>query len=235
MTNPIFCALDSADLEWALSLTGKLAPLVGGVKLGLEFFSANGADGVRAVSRTGTPVFLDLKFHDIPNTVAGAISSVAPLAPLMTTIHTLGGRDMMKAAVEAAANAAEKLGVRRMKILGVTMLTSMAETDLDEIGVKASSMVDQVKRLAVLAQESGVDGIVASPHEIEALRRVCGPDFLLVIPGIRPLWAESQDQKRVLSPKEALDRGASHLVIGRPITKASNPAEAAKRIIEEIR
>lgn len=235
MTNPIFCALDSAELEQALSLTGKLAPLIGGVKLGLEFFSANGADGVRAVSKMGTPVFLDLKFHDIPNTVAGAIRSIAPLAPLMTTIHTLGGRDMMKAAVEAATDASEKRSVRRMKILGVTMLTSMAENDLDEIGIKAVTMVDQVKRLAVLAQEAGCDGIVASPHEIEALRRVCGPDFLLVIPGIRPLWAESQDQKRVLSPKEALEKGASHLVIGRPITKASNPAEAAKRIIEELR
>lgn len=235
MTNPIFCALDSARLGQALSLTEKLAPLIGGVKLGLEFFSANGGDGVRAVSEMGTPVFLDLKFHDIPNTVAGAIRSIAPLQPLMTTIHTLGGRDMMKAAVEAAADASDKQGGRRMKILGVTILTSMAENDLDEIGIKAVAMVDQVKRLAVLAQEAGCDGIVASPHEIEALRRVCGPDFLLVIPGIRPLWAESQDQKRVLSPKEALEKGASHLVIGRPITKASNPAEAARRIIEELR
>lgn len=233
MANPVFCALDSADLNRAASLAKDLGGLVGGLKLGLEFFSANGPEGVRRISALGMPVFLDLKFHDIPNTVAGAVRSVAPLVPAMTTLHALGGHAMIRAAKETAEEEADKIGKPAPKILAVTILTSTAEKDLAAIGV-ASKMDDQVLRLAALAQEAGADGVVASPHEISALRRQCGSDFLLVIPGIRPLWAAAQDQKRILTPKEAIQLGADHLVIGRPITAAENPVTAAKRILEEL-
>lgn len=234
MTNPVFCAIDTTDPAQALDLARRLGPLVGGVKLGLEFFTANGPQGIRQIAALDMPVFLDLKFHDIPNTVAGAIRGIAPLAPALTTIHAAGGLAMMKAAVDAAGDAAARLGTSRPKILGVTMLTSTGEADLDTIGVKGP-MTDQVLRLATLAQEAGLDGVIASPHEIAPLRAACDSGFLLVIPGIRPGWSENHDQKRVLTPAEALARGADRLVIGRPITAAEDPVAAARRILAELR
>jgi orotidine-5'-phosphate decarboxylase len=181
--NPVFCALDTTDPEGARALSRRLNGLVGGLKLGLEFFTANGPDGVRAVVEGGLPLFLDLKFHDIPNTVAGAVRAVVRLAPRMTTVHAGGGRAMMAAAVDAAADAAVKWDVDRPALLAVTVLTSMSEDDLAETGVEGG-LLDQVKRLTALAQEAGVDGVVCSPREVAVLRAQCGPDFQLVIPGI---------------------------------------------------
>ncbi|MDR3440354.1 orotidine-5'-phosphate decarboxylase [Telmatospirillum sp.] len=231
--NPVFCALDTTDPQAALALARRLHGLVGGLKLGLEFFAANGPTGVRAVAGGGVPLFLDLKFHDIPNTVAGAIKGAVRLTPLMTTVHASGGTEMMKAAVDAAGSEAARLSVERPRILAVTVLTSMSGDDLTATGVEGS-MLDQVRRLADLAQAAGVDGVVCSPHEVEALRAQCGPDFQLVIPGIRPAWAAANDQKRVLTPAEAMIKGADWLVIGRPITAAADPAEAARHIEVEL-
>ena len=233
MSNPVYCALDTTDTAEAVRLARQLSGLVGGFKLGLEFHTANGAAGIRAVAETGMPIFLDLKFHDIPNTVAGAIRAAVPLAPALTTLHAIGGAEMIKAAVDSAADAAAKHGVARPKILAVTVLTSMGQAELPTIGVEGS-VLDQVKRLAALAISAGADGIVCSPHEVDHLRMLLGPDALLVIPGIRPAWAAANDQKRILTPREAMEKGASYLVIGRPITVAADPAEAARKIMEEL-
>jgi orotidine-5'-phosphate decarboxylase len=225
----IFCALDMTDREAAAVLAGRLAGAVGGVKLGLEFFGAQGPAGVAAVKESGLPLFLDLKFHDIPNTVAGAVRAVLPLAPTLLTVHAGGGRAMLEAARDAAAMA----GARRPKIIAVTVLTSLDDADLDSVGQRGPAL-DQARRLAELAQRAGVDGVVCSPKEVTALRAQCGREFLLVVPGIRPAWAAAGDQKRVMTPAEAIAAGADHLVIGRPITGAADPAEAARRIAAEL-
>jgi orotidine-5'-phosphate decarboxylase len=231
--NPVYCAVDTIAPETAQALGRGLVGLVGGIKLGLEFFVANGPAGVRAVSAGGLPLFLDLKLHDIPNTVAGAIKAMMPLAPAMTTVHAGGGAEMVRAAVDAAGDAAAGCGVARPCILAVTVLTSLNQDALAAVGV-AGSVLDQAKRLAALAQQSGADGVVCSAHEVEALRLQCGPHFRLVVPGIRPAGAAVHDQKRVLNPGEALARGADVLVIGRPITAAVDPVAAARQILEEI-
>lgn len=227
--NPIFCAVDTTDAVAAAALAARLGGSVGGLKLGLEFFTAHGPEGYRAMAASGLPIFLDLKFHDIPNTVAAAMRSIAPLAPAITTVHVGGGPAMMRAAAEAAREMEEKTGVSRPRIVGVTVLTSMDADDLETVGV-GGSVQDQVLRLAALAKESGLDGVVCSPREIEAVRAACGPDFLLVVPGIRPAGAAVGDQKRVMTPADALARGADVLVIGRPITAAQDPAAAAAEI-----
>jgi orotidine-5'-phosphate decarboxylase len=231
--NPIFCALDTTDVEAATRLVGALHGAVGGIKLGLEFFIAHGPDGIRRVAGS-TPLFLDLKLHDIPNTVAGAIRAIAPLGAAMTTIHTAGGAAMMKAAVDAAKEAAAKTGGKRPALLGVTILTSLDEAALPRIGMNGP-VADAAKRLAALAQESGLDGAVCSPHEVARLRKLCGTNFLLVVPGIRPAGSASDDQARIMTPKEALAAGADVLVIGRPITGAADPATAARTIAESLR
>ncbi len=231
--NPVFCALDTSELAVAIKWANHLMGSVGGMKLGLEFFGAQGPAGVRAVADTGMPIFLDLKFHDIPQTVAGAISSVTPMGPAFITIHTQGGRAMMEAAAEAATKAAQAAGVNRPNLLGVTVLTSLDEGDLGSIGVE-SQMQDQVIRLAELAQQSGLDGIVCSPLEIAAVRQACGPDLTLMVPGIRPAGVGVGDQKRVMTPEQALAAGANHLVIGRAITGADDPAAAAQAIATAI-
>jgi orotidine-5'-phosphate decarboxylase len=227
--NKVFCALDTPSMDVALGWANRLKGTVGGLKLGLEFFGAQGPDGIRRVAETGMPIFLDLKFHDIPNTVAQAVTSVTPLAPLLMTIHAGGGKAMMRAAVDAARETAAKAGVNRPKILGVTVLTSLDEGDLQAAGV-AGSVEDQVVRLARLAQDSGLDGVVCSPKEIAPIRRACGPDLILTVPGIRPAGAALGDQKRVMTPREAVDNGATYLVIGRPITEAADPVDAARAI-----
>jgi len=226
----ILVALDTIDVGCAADLAVGLTGLVGGVKLGHEFFYANGPDGVRrVVAGTALPLFLDLKFNDIPNTVAGAVSAVFSLRPYMLNVHASGGRVMMRAAASAVAKAPEP----RPLMLAVTVLTSLGEEDLAEMGV-TDGIEQQVVRLAGLAQASGMDGVVCSAREITALRAACGPKFKLVVPGIRPAWAAAGDQKRVVTPAEAISLGADYLVIGRPITAADDPAAAARRIGEEL-
>jgi orotidine-5'-phosphate decarboxylase len=224
-----FVALDTTDLAYALDLANALSGHVGGMKVGKEFFTACGPDGVRAVTDCGMPVFLDLKFHDIPNTVAGAVKASLALSPCMVTVHACGGETMMR----AAAQSAEAAGEGRPMVLGVTVLTSMDESDLQGIGVE-SSVPDQVLRLASLAQFSGMDGVVCSAREVEDLREHLGKEFKLVVPGIRPQWASSDDQKRIVTPAAAIAIGADYLVIGRPITGAGDPVEAADKIAAEI-
>lgn len=227
--NPIFAALDTPDVERAAALAGTLADSVGGLKLGLEFFYVNGPEGYRRIAAAGLPIFLDLKLHDIPNTVAGGIRSVLPLTPAIVTVHAAGGLAMM----QAARTAADEAGAGRPLVVGVTVLTSLDESDLAAAGVTGSPG-DQVRRLAANAQRAGLDGVVCSALEIEMLRRECGPDFKLVVPGIRPAGAAVGDQKRVTTPAEALSLGADVLVVGRPITKAEDPAAAARHLHAEL-
>ncbi len=227
-TNPVFVALDTTDLDYALQLAAKVRPHVGGFKLGLEFFVANGPAGVRAFEDAGLPVFLDLKFHDIPNTVAGAARAAAALGTSIINVHAGGGQAMMKAALDAARDVSP-----RTKVIAVTVLTSMADGELPTIGVSGSAS-DQVLRLARLTQAAGLDGVVCSAHEIVALRAALGPDFMLVVPGIRPAGSDVGDQSRVMGPAQAHGAGASILVIGRPITQAPDPQKAARDIAQSL-
>lgn len=225
LENPVFCALDTTDLGRAETLARNLKGSVGGAKIGMEFFNAHGPAGYRAVAAAGLPVFLDLKLHDIPNTVAGGIRAVLPLKPAIVNVHTAGGSAMMRAAAEAAREA----GDDRPLVIGVTMLTSLDASDLTDTGVTGTP-ADHVRRLAGLAASSGLDGVVCSAHEIEVLRRDFGKDFKLIVPGIRPAGSAVGDQKRVMTPAEALSLGADVLVIGRPITGAGDPRAAAEEI-----
>lgn len=231
-TERIFVALDTTDLTRAAGLVEVLAGKVGGFKIGKEFFTANGPDGVGAVLR-GEPLFLDLKWHDIPNTVAGAVRAAMAMHPRIINVHAAGGPAMMAAAAEACREAAEDHAVERPLLLAVTVLTSLDEHDLGAVG-QIGPVPAQVVRLAKLAQEQGCDGVVCSPQEIGLLREEIGPDFKLLTPGIRPSWAAAGDQKRIMTPSEAVHCGADFLVIGRPITAAANPAEAAEKIAEEL-
>jgi orotidine-5'-phosphate decarboxylase len=228
-SNPIFCAIDTPNIDAAANLVESLGGSVGGVKLGLEFFMAVGALGYQRIADKGLPIFLDLKLHDIPNTVAGAVSSLLPLQPAFMTVHAAGGGAMTRAAADAAA----KAGANRPKLLAVTVLTSLDSNDLKSVG-QDEDPGKQVVRLAKLAKDSGMDGVICSPEEIATLRRELGPDFILMVPGIRPTWAAANDQKRVMSPHDAMSAGASYMVIGRPITKAESPREAAQRIVAEL-
>lgn len=229
----ILAALDTVNIDQAVDWAHRLDRTVAGVKLGLEFFLANGPLGYRRIAAVGMPIFLDLKLHDIPNTVAGALRAITPLGPNIVTVHAAGGQAMMQAARETAEEQAEKRGVKRPKIIGVTVLTSLDDKDLAAIG-QTGTTSDQVKRLATLAKTAGLDGVVCSPHEIEALRTDLGDDFLLVVPGVRPQGSDSGDQKRVRTPGDAAKAGADYLVIGRPITAAADPRDAACRIATEI-
>jgi orotidine-5'-phosphate decarboxylase len=227
-TNPIYVALDTPMLDAASALAARVAPHVGGLKVGLEFVSANGPEGVRAIVKSGRPVFLDVKLHDIPNTVAGAMKALAPLGAAIINVHASGGPAMMRAAAEAAASVQP-----RPKVIAVTVLTSLEAADLAAMGISGSPM-EQVVRLAKLTKESGVDGVVCSPLEIEAVRAACGPDFLIVTPGVRPAGGALDDQRRVMTPERALAAGADLLVIGRPITGAADPAAAARAIAADL-
>jgi orotidine-5'-phosphate decarboxylase len=232
--NPIICALDCQEVGDATALAREVAPYVGAVKLGLEFFTANGAAGVREITNLGVPVFLDLKFHDIPNTVSKAIAATAGMNMFMMTVHTSGGQAMLKAAIDASDRVAQVTGKERPLVIGVTLLTSLDADDVAMIGFK-HTVQDQVLRLADIAQSAGLDGVVCSPFEIAPLRKAMGDDLILVVPGIRPEGDSAGDQKRILTPKEALARGADYLVIGRPITEAADRTKAAQAIAESLR
>jgi orotidine-5'-phosphate decarboxylase len=222
--NPIFVAIDTPDLDRALALAHAAGPYVGGLKVGLEFITAQGPEGIRAIAALGKPVFADTKFHDIPNTVAGAAREIAKLGVAMFNIHAAGGEAMMRAAKDAASSINPE-----MKLIAVTVLTSIDDGVLDSVGQRGPA-ADQVVRLASLAQKSGLDGVVCSAHEIAAIRKACGDDFMLVVPGIRPAGSDLADQRRVMTPSEAARAGADILVIGRPITAAPDPAKAAREI-----
>lgn len=228
MVPQIFCALDRPDLDGALALGRALQGDVDGFKVGLEFVTANGPDGVRRIGDLGRPVFLDAKFHDIPNTVAGAVQAARGLGVAMLTLHVSGGPDMLRAAVEAA-RAREPCP----KLIGVTVLTSLDDADLAALGV-TEKVAAHVARLAGLAWDSGLDGIVCAPHEVAPLRSRFPPEFRLVVPGIRPSGSVVGDQKRTKGPADAVMAGADVLVIGRPITQASDPRAAAQAINAEI-
>jgi orotidine-5'-phosphate decarboxylase len=221
---PVFVAIDTPDIHRAVALARQVRGIAGGVKLGLEFFCANGHQGVLRMAERELPIFLDLKLHDIPNTVAKAVEALAPLSPAILTVHAAGGREMLAAAKKAAPPST--------KVVAVTVLTSLDQGDLRDIGVEASP-ADQVTRLARLAQESGVDGIVCSGAEV-AHARAAWPDGFFVVPGVRPPGSDVGDQKRVVTPREALDDGASVLVIGRPITGAPDPAQAVRDIAASL-
>ena len=220
MTSPIYVAIDTPDLERAKSLALSVKRHAGGLKLGLEFFAANGPDGVNEIAHLGLPLFLDLKLHDIPNTVAKAIQALRPLEPAVLTVHGAGGRAMLEEAKAAAPNGT--------KVVAVTVLTSLDENDLAATGVNGDPH-DQVERLAGLAKSAGLDGIVCSGNEVKAARKAWSNGFF-VVPGIRPAEGNSADQKRVMTPRKAMDAGASILVIGRPVTGAASPDEALRAI-----
>ena len=227
-SNPVFVALDTTDLDHARQLAARLRGCVGGLKLGLEFFNAHGPAGVKPFVEMGVPVFLDLKYHDIPNTVSGAVRAAAGLGVSILNVHAQGGAAMMRAALDAAKSVSPST-----RVIAVTMLTSLTDDDLPSLGLKPP-VGDQVLRLASLTQQCGLDGVVCSAHEIARLRKELGPDFLLVVPGIRPAGAELGDQRRVMGPAEARDAGADILVIGRPITGASDPGRAAGDIAQSL-
>lgn len=229
----VFVALDTSDFNHGLKLAQTLKGKVGGIKIGKEFFTAYGPAGTKKIADTGLPLFLDLKFHDIPNTVAGAVRASISLNPFLLNVHATGGRAMLEAAKDAAAEEAQLRGIERPLILAVTVLTSLDETDFKEIGFNNSSD-DQVRRLASLAQESGVDGVVCSAREIETIRVTCGKNFKILTPGIRPRWATNGDQKRVVSPFTALSKGADYLVVGRPITRSDDPIAAVRSLEIEL-
>jgi orotidine-5'-phosphate decarboxylase len=233
MRNPLIVALDVPTTEAALKLAEQLAPLSGGFKIGGELFTAAGPDIVRRIRDTGTAVFLDLKFHDIPNTVAKAVASAARLDVQMLTIHTSGGLEMMRAAEASAQQAAKSDGRAAPLVLGVTVLTSSNDSTLAEIGCEPN-VVAQVERLARLAVTAGLRGLVCSPLEIVALRKILPAQVQLITPGIRNGAEKADDQKRTLTPREALQAGANWLVIGRPIYAAENPRAAAERILESL-
>lgn len=226
--NPVFVALDTPDLVQALRLADLLAPYIGGFKVGLEFLTATGPEGLRRIVDLGRPVFADVKFHDIPNTVAGASRALAAQNIAYFNVHASGGAAMMRAAREAVESTNS-----RPKLLAVTILTSLDDADLGTLGLHGTAR-ERVVRLATLANSCGLDGVVCSADEIEVVREACGPDFLIVTPGIRPEGAALGDQRRVKTPREALRAGADILIIGRPITDARDPAEAARAIAAEL-
>lgn len=228
----VFVSLDTPDPERAANLVQSLQGRVGGFKLGKEFLASQGPDAARKVVGE-QPLFLDVKYHDIPNTVAAALRAIARQRPAIVNVHASGGAAMMRAGVEAVREAAAELQVQPPWLVAVTVLTSLDKQDLEEVGQRGP-VSDQVARLAHLAQNCGLDGVVCSPQEIATLRKACGPDFKLIVPGIRPSGAAVGDQKRIMTPGDAFAAGADILVIGRPITAAEDPRIAAERIAREI-
>ena len=233
MRNPIIVALDVPKANEALELAEELGPFVGAFKIGKQLFVSEGPDVVRKLKAKGAQIFLDLKFHDIPNTVAKAVQSAIDMGVDMLTVHTAGGSEMLVAAENASNEKAKILGIDSPLILGVTVLTSMDDANLEELGIQEGTQ-GQVVRLAKLAASSGLRGLVCSPQEIKLLREELGDEIQLITPGIRAVSNPADDQKRTMSPAEAIKIGASWLVIGRPITLAANPRAAAIDILNSI-
>ena len=229
----LIVALDVSTMDEVKAIVTSLGDSVSFYKVGMELFYAEGEKTIRYLQEQGKHVFLDLKLHDIPNTVSHGVSSLTYVGANLITIHGQGGPVMMKAAVQAARESAEKLGVERPKLLAITVLTSFDEEAWTATGGQLP-ISDQVIRLAKLAKECGMDGVVCSALEAKMIRQACGEDFLIVTPGIRPSFATTDDQKRIATPASALQDGASRLVIGRPITQAKEPREAVRLIIEEM-
>lgn len=230
----LIVALDVDTMQEAESLVSRLQDHVGVFKVGMQLYNSEGPEVVRRIHQLGGRVFLDLKLHDIPNTVGQASAVLTRHRVFMFNVHTAGGSEMMKSAARSAAKEARESGIPVPLVIGVTVLTSINRAILEnEMGVPAT-VEEQVVRWAKLAQESGLNGVVASPKEITAIRAACGADFVVITPGVRPAWAAVNDQKRVMTPKEAVQAGASYLVVGRPITGQADPVEAAKRIVNEM-
>ncbi len=232
MKNPIYIAIDKPDLSAALRLCEAVKDYVGGIKLGKEFISALGPQAIKAISKEGLPIFTDVKFHDIPNTVYKAIKALGLLQPAIVNVHIAGGFKMMLEAVRARQEIEIEHGVRPLMI-GVTILTSLCDQDMMDIGYNRT-VKEQVLLMAQLAQKAGLDGVVCSSHEIKAIKKACGSNFKTIVPGIRPTWAHQADQSRTMTPQKALAEGADFLVIGRPITESKNPSFAIQKIISEL-
>ena len=232
--NQLIVALDVGDLTVANRLITTLSGEVKWFKIGKQLFTAVGPASVKLLHEAKKNIFLDLKFHDIPNTVAGAVASGTKLGANMINMHASGGLEMMRAAREAAEKQASALDLPKPILLGVTVLTSVNEATFQRDFGTQRKLEDQVAYLAELSQEAGLDGVVASPLEIDLIRKVCGDDFVILTPGVRPAWAVSNDQQRVMTPAEAIDAGADYIVVGRPITAVDNPRDAARAILEEI-
>jgi orotidine-5'-phosphate decarboxylase len=232
----LIVALDFSSVKDALEFVEKMGDTISFYKVGLELFSAAGPEIVKRLKDSGKSVFLDLKFYDIPNTVAGAAARAVEMGADMFNVHALGGMDMMLAAAEAASRTAESLGVKSPVLLGVTVLTNLDQEALEQdVGLALGGSVDAfVVAKAKKVKEAGFDGVIASAKEAGAIRAACGEEFHIVTPGIRPIWAATDDQKRVATPSGAISMGADRIVVGRPITRASDPMEAAKKILEEI-
>ena len=229
----LIVALDVDSLNSAKEIIDKLYPLVKIFKIGSQLFTEAGPDAVRMVRARGARVFLDLKFHDIPNTVANASKAAARLGVFMMNLHVQGGFEMMRTASIAVKEEARRLNIERPVVLGVTVLTSIGEKDLKDLEIR-KGVKSQVTYLAKLAKDAGLDGVVASAEEIQPIRWTCGDDFIIVTPGIRPQWAQKGDQKRTATPKEAIKLGATYIVVGRPILEAADPKKAAEDVIKEM-
>ena len=231
----IILALDVDTAEEALGLVDKLNQHVGVFKIGMQLYNGIGPDIVHRVHDLGGKVFLDLKLHDIPNTVASAARVLTRLNAFMFNVHAAGGREMMSQAAQACRVQADRLGTPAPLLLAVTVLTSISGQELkDDMYITGLNVEELVVKWALMAQESDLGGVVCSPQEIAPIRSACGPDFKIVTPGIRPLWSAANDQKRITTPRQALDQGADYMVIGRPIVQADDPVTAAQRIIEEL-
>ncbi len=230
----LIIALDFPDLAPALELAREIAPRVGMLKVGLELFNSAGPQAIQSLRDLGAHIFYDSKFCDIPNTVAGAAAAAGRMGPSMLNVHALGGRAMMQAAKDGALRGADEAGFPPPLVIAVTLLTSLSDRDLQQYLGLSDPSRDTVIRLASLAQASGLDGVVCSVHEVPDIKRVCGKNFLTITPGIRPTGAASDDQARAATPGEAVAAGADYLVIGRPVTRADDPADALSRILREM-
>ena len=226
--NPIFCAIDTSNIETATNLVSQIKPHIGGIKLGLEFFTSCGISGCHTMKEFDLPIFIDLKLHDIPNTVASALRGIFSLEPEYTTLHISGGSEMLKSSVSLKNELQSKTN-----LLGVTILTSFNDNTIEELGF-GSSVKHSIEQLTSIAHESGLDGIVCSPQEVKHIKETYKNKLKLIVPGIRSSNNVNNDQKRTLSAKEAISAGADIIVIGRPITKAKDPAESAQKLLQEI-
>jgi len=226
--NPIFCAIDTSNIETATNLVSQIKPYIGGIKLGLEFFTSCGISGCHTMKEFNLPMFIDLKLHDIPNTVASALRGIFSLEPEYTTLHISGGSEMLKSSISLKNELQSKTN-----LLGVTILTSFDDNTIEELGF-GSSVKHSIEQLTSIAYESGLDGIVCSPHEVKHIKETYKNKLKLIVPGIRSGNNVNDDQKRTLSAKEAINAGADIIVVGRPITKAKDPAESAQKLLQEI-